>query len=77
MLLTEEQKKQLQAMQRSVAAGPGGPGRGGPPGGPPLFRAYRYATTYPAFAGRKWAAGKDLEELQPEEPEKKGPQSKN
>jgi Spy/CpxP family protein refolding chaperone len=76
-LLTEEQKKQLQAMQRGPAAGPGGPGRGGPAGGAPLFRAYRYPTNYPGFAGRKWAAGKGLEELQRQEPEKKGPQPKN
>jgi hypothetical protein len=75
-LLTEEQKKQLQAMQQGPAAGPGGPGRGGPPGGAPLFRAYRYPTNYPGFAGRKWTPGISLEELQPKEPEKKEPQTK-
>jgi hypothetical protein len=71
-LLTEEQQRQLQAMQRTLAAGPGGP-----PGGAPLFRAYRYPTNYPGFAGRPLTPGKSLEELQPKEPEKKGPQSKN
>src|SRR5262249_21862037 len=69
-LLTEEQKKQLQAMQQGAVAVPAGPGRG-PPGGTPLFRAYRYPINYPGFAGKKWAPGKSLEELQ-KEPEKKG-----
>jgi hypothetical protein len=76
-LLTEEQKKQLQAMQQATAAGAAGPSRGGPPGGLPVFRAYRYSTNYPAFAGRKWAPGKSLEELQAKEPEKKELQTKN
>ena len=49
-LLTEDQKKQLQAMQRRPAAG--GPGGSGPPGGRPLFRALRYATSFPGFAGK-------------------------
>src|SRR5207248_7091672 len=39
-LFTEDQKEQLQAMQQRSATG--GPGRGGPPGGRPLFRALRY-----------------------------------
>jgi hypothetical protein len=76
-LLTEVQKKQLQAMQQGPAAPPGRPGRGGPTGGAPLFRAYRYPLNHPAFARRKWAPGKSLEELQAKEPEKKKPQPKN
>jgi hypothetical protein len=69
-LLTEDQKKQLQAMQRRPAAG--GPGRGGPPGGQPLFRAVRDATSFPGFAGKDLRPGKSLEELQPKDSEKKG-----
>src|SRR5262249_45332823 len=63
-LLTEDQKKQLQAMQRRPG---GGPGRGGPPGGRPLFRAVRYATSFAGFAGKDLKPGKTLEELQPKE----------
>ena len=74
-LLTEDQKRQFQAMQQGP--GPGGPGRGGPPGGPPLFRAYRYALNYPAFAGKDLTPGKTLEEMQPKEPEKKEAEKKN
>ncbi len=70
-LLTEDQKKQLQAMQQQRPPGPGGPGRGGPPGGPPLFRAYRYATGFPGFAGKALKPGKPLEDWKPEEPAKK------
>jgi hypothetical protein len=76
-LLTEEQKRQLQVMQQGSPAGPVMAGRGGPPGGSPVFRAYRYATSYPAFAGRSWAPGKSLEEFQAKAPEKKEPQPKN
>jgi hypothetical protein len=77
-LLTEEQKKQLQAMQRGVAVGPGGTGRGGPPaGGAPLFRAVRYPTNYAGFAGRQLLPGKTLDETQAKESEKKKPQEKN
>jgi hypothetical protein len=76
MLLTEEQKQQLRAMQRPALVG--GPGRGGPPpGGTPVFRAYRYAINHPAFAGKKWEAGKSLEQLQAKEPDKKKEQTKN
>ena len=73
-LLTEDQKKQLQTMQRRP--GGGGPGRGGPPGGRPLFRALRYATSFPGFAGKDLTPGKTLEELQPKEPEKKEAEKK-
>jgi hypothetical protein len=68
-LLTEEQKKELQALRRPSPPA-GGPGNG-PPGGTPLFRAYRYAIDYPGFTGKTLIAGKTLEELQPKEPEKK------
>ena len=74
-VLTEDQKKQLQAMQRRPA-GRGGPGGGGPPGGRPLFRALRYATSFPGFAGKSLTPGKTLEELQPKEPEKKEAEKK-
>jgi hypothetical protein len=67
-LLTEDQKKQLQSMQQRPA---GGPGRDGPPGGRPLFRAVRYATSFPGFAGKDLRPGKTLEELQPKDSEKK------
>jgi hypothetical protein len=77
-LLTEDQRKQLKTMQQGpvIVAGPG-PGRGGPPGGSPLFRAYRYATNFPGFAGKELTPGKTVEELQPKEPEKKEPEKKN
>jgi Arylsulfotransferase (ASST) len=73
-LLTEDQKKQLQVLQRRPAGG--GPGGGGPPGGRPLFRALRYATSFPGFAGKDLTPGKSLEELQPKEPEKKAAEKK-
>jgi hypothetical protein len=64
-LLTEDQKRQLQAMRRSPAnlrpAGPGGPDRDRP-SGTPLFRAYRYPIDYPAFAGRRLTPGQRLED---------------
>jgi Arylsulfotransferase (ASST) len=68
-LLTEDQRDQLARMQRRP--GGGGPGGNGPPGGLPLFRALRYATSFPGFAGKELKPGKTLEELQPKEPEKK------
>jgi hypothetical protein len=70
-LLTDEQKKQLQTMQQGPTPTPGGPGRGGPPGGTPLFRAYRFAPSYPGLAGRTLTPGPRLEDLQPKEAEKK------
>jgi hypothetical protein len=78
-MLTEEQRKQLKTMQQGpvMVAGPGGPGRGGPPGGTPLFRAFRYAPSYPGFAGKDLTPGKTIEESQPKEPEKKEPEKKN
>jgi hypothetical protein len=68
-LLTEDQRNQLATMRDRP--GGGGPGRAGPPGGQPIFRALRYATSFPGFAGRDLKPGKTLEELQPKEPEKK------
>jgi hypothetical protein len=69
-LLTEDQKKQLQAIRQSPAGGGvAGPARRGPPGGTPLFRAYRYATDFPGFAGKDLMPGKTLAELQPKQPE--------
>jgi len=62
-LLTDEQKKQLVAMRQAAPDGRGGPGDD-PPGGTPLFRAYRYAIDHPALAGRSLTPGKLLEELQ-------------
>jgi hypothetical protein len=77
-LLTEEQKRQLQAMRRGPADGrAAGPPRRVPPGGTPLFRAYRYAATFPGFAGKDLTLGKTLEALQPKEPEKKPSEKKN
>jgi hypothetical protein len=77
-LLTEDQKKRLAALRLGPRGGMGaGPGRPGPPGGTPLFRAYRYAADYAGFAGKDLMPGKTLEELQPKEPEKKGPQKRN
>jgi hypothetical protein len=78
-LLTEDQKGQLQAMRQGPAggnvAGPGGPG-GVPPGGTPLFRAYRYAIDYPGVAGKKLTPGRPLEDLRRQAPEKKASESK-
>jgi hypothetical protein len=74
-LLTEDQKKQLQTMQqRNVFVGPGGGGP--PPGGLPLFRAVRYATSFPGFAGKNLTPGKSLEEFQRKDPEKKEAEKK-
>ena len=78
-LLTEDQKKQLQAMRQdpkvAKVAVPLGPGPG-PSGGTPLFRAYRYGIDYPGFAGKKLTPGKLLEDLQLKEVEKKVSESK-
>jgi hypothetical protein len=67
-LLTEDQKRQLQAMRESPASGraaaPGGPG-GARPSGTPLFRAYRYAIDYPGLAGRRLTPGRPLEDPPP------------
>jgi hypothetical protein len=73
-LLTEDQRNQLATMRDRPTGG--GPGRGGPPGGLPLFRALRYATNFPGFAGRDLKPGKTLEELQSKEPEKKEAEKK-
>jgi hypothetical protein len=64
-------------MQQSAFAAAGGPNRGGPPGGTPVFRAYRFSINHPAFAGKKWPPGKSLEELQEKETGKKKAQTKS
>jgi hypothetical protein len=71
-LLTEEQKKQLQAMRQAAppaakTAGPAGPPPPARASGTPLFRAYRYANDHPGFAGRKLVPGMLLEELESKE----------
>jgi hypothetical protein len=75
-LLTEAQKKQLQVMRQAPPPGrtapPGGPGQARlPSGGTPVFRAYRYSLNFPGFAGKTLTPGKPLEELKPNEQEKK------
>ena len=45
---------------------PGGPGAGSPPGGASLFRAYKYAADYPAFAGRDLKPGQTVDEIEKE-----------
>ena len=47
-------------------AGRGGPGRGGPGGGTAgknVFRAYRYAASYPGLVGKQLTPGKTIEEF--------------
>jgi hypothetical protein len=73
-LLTADQRNQLETMQRRPPGG--GPGGNGPPGGLPLFRALRYATSFPGFAGKDLKPGKSLEELQPKDQEKKEAEKK-
>jgi Spy/CpxP family protein refolding chaperone len=65
-LLTQDQKKQLVLMQKSSApaVAADGPGRGSPPGGPPVFRAYRFGPNHPGLIGKKLTPGKTIEELQ-------------
>src|SRR5262249_33912429 len=71
-LLTESQKKQLEELKQAARRdGIKGPGRNPPPGGAPMFRANRYATSHPAFSGRDLTPGKTIEELQQEQAKKK------
>ncbi len=87
-LLKDEQKKQVKDMQQGFAFGgppgkpgavpakpggnPGGPGGfGGPPGGASVFRAYRYAASYPGLVGKDLTPGKTVEEMQPKDPKSK------
>lgn len=74
-LLTDDQKKQFKQIKEDFArAGPGGPPGGpggpppglfnGPPGGASVFRAYKYAADYPAFAGRDLKPGPTIEEVE-------------
>jgi hypothetical protein len=72
-VLSDEQKQRLKRLPAGVVpSGPGGPTNAGPPGGIPLFRAYRYGPTYPGVAGKKLTPGKTIEELErQDEPKKK------
>jgi hypothetical protein len=63
-ILTGEQQKQLKGMQAWRFGPPGGFPGFGPPGGSGLFRAPRYASSYPGLAGRDLTPGKTIEELQ-------------
>jgi hypothetical protein len=76
-LLTEEQKQQLRSMQQAAVVRPIAAGRGGPSGGAPVFRAYRFPIDHPAFVGRKFTPGRSLEELQAKETEKKKTATQN
>jgi hypothetical protein len=68
-VMTADQKKQFKELRAN-------PGRivqgGGPPGGigNALFRAYRYAASYPGLAGKDLTPGKTIEELQAKEKQK-------
>jgi hypothetical protein len=70
-ILAAEQKKQFKEIRANpgrAGGGSGSPGARGP-GGPPqleiaLFRAYRYAASYPGLAGKDLTPGKTIEELQ-------------
>ena len=87
-LFTEDQKKQFKDLRANVgrggSGGPGGPPGGpggfggfGQPGGSPLFRAYRFTSTFPGLIGKDLTPGKTVEELQAKEPEKKEPAKTN
>jgi hypothetical protein len=80
-VLDARQKQRIKEMQDMSARGgpgfgPGGRGRGGPPGfggpagGQPVFRAYRYALDYPGLVGKDLTPGKTVEEQQTKEPQK-------
>jgi hypothetical protein len=80
-VLDASQKQRMKEMQQMATRGgrpgfgrggfrrgPGGPpGFGGPGGGQPVFRAYRYAANYPGLSGKDLTPGKAVEELQPKE----------
>lgn len=68
-IFTADQKKQFKEMRANV-------GRGLPGGGPPnignaLFRAYRYAPSYPGLAGKELTPGSSIEEMLAKEKETK------
>jgi hypothetical protein len=87
LLKDEQKKrlKGLQDLMKAFAGGPPGFGPGGPGGaggfGPPggfggtgggaVFRAYRYGKDYKGLAGKDLTPGKTIEELEPQQPEKK------
>ena len=54
----------------------GGPGGMGPPGGASLFRAYRFAATYPGLVRRDLTPGLTIEELQAKEQKTKETKAK-
>ena len=74
-LLDAGQKQRMKDMQQMAARGgppgfgpgglrqgPGGlPGFGGPLGGQPVFRAYRYGPDYPGLAGKELTPGDTIE----------------
>jgi hypothetical protein len=75
-LFSDEQKKQFKQLAANFGRGgpggppgagggrPGGPPNLGPPGGSPVFRAYRFAASYQGLVGRDLTPGKSIEELQ-------------
>ena len=84
-ILDAGQKQRMKDMQRMSARGgppgfgPGGPrqgpggfpGFGGPQGGQPVFRAYRYGPGYPGLAGKDLTPGQTIEALESKPSEKK------
>jgi hypothetical protein len=82
-VLTGEQKEQLKGFEQMLkdlpaggfaGSGPGaagGAGGFGTPGGNPLFRAYRYAPTYPGLAGKELMPREAVGDLKPKERETK------
>lgn len=76
-LLTTEQLTRLKQLRADITRGmsthvigippgPGGP-LGGPPGGEPVFRAYRYGPDYAGLVGKHLTPGKTVEESQSNE----------
>jgi hypothetical protein len=78
-LLTEDQKKELQAMRQAPiepkVAPPAVTIRAAP-AGTQVFRAYRYTLAHPGLAGKKLVPGKLLEDPPPKDPEKAVPEPK-
>jgi hypothetical protein len=84
-VLDAGQKERMKGMQQMAArggppgfgrggprSGRGGfPGFGGPQGGQPVFRAYRYGPDYPGLSGKDLIPGKTIEEMESKPLEKK------